>query len=112
MGGGPQGRRQPRLRAVHSAKGESRSVRGEDRKQRRGAVAAAVGAGVLHDHPGLARETNSRLGTGMIGVDSPSMPAPLRLAFLGFGFITRVHSRSLRRLSSPTLRTSATPPPP
>src|SRR5258707_12392931 len=26
------------------------------------------------------------------------MPAPLRLAFLGCGFITRVHSRNLRRL--------------
>lgn len=25
------------------------------------------------------------------------MPAPLRIAFLGCGFITRVHSRNLRR---------------
>src|SRR5215471_18179716 len=28
----------------------------------------------------------------------PLMPEPLRLAFLGCGFITRVHSRNLRRL--------------
>jgi UDP-N-acetylglucosamine 3-dehydrogenase len=28
------------------------------------------------------------------------MPAPLRIAFLGCGFITRVHSRNLRRFSS------------
>jgi hypothetical protein len=27
-------------------------------KQRRGAVVAAIRAGLLHDHPGLARETN------------------------------------------------------
>src|SRR5258708_20536815 len=104
MGGGPQGRRQPRLRAVHSAKGESRSVRGEDRKQRRGAVAAAVGAGVLHDHPGLARETNSRLGTGMIGVDSPSMPAPLRLAFLGFGFIKNLLTTRHSHITTSVIR--------
>ncbi len=43
----------------------------------------------------------------MIGVDSPSMPAPLRLAFLGCGFITRVHSRSLRRLRSAIVRSYA-----
>ena len=30
----------------------------------------------------------------------PSMPDPLRIAFLGCGFITRVHSRHLRRLGS------------
>jgi len=28
------------------------------------------------------------------------MPAPLRIAFLGCGFITRVHSRNLRRFKS------------
>ncbi len=28
------------------------------------------------------------------------MPSPLRIAFLGCGFITRVHSRNLRRFSS------------
>jgi UDP-N-acetylglucosamine 3-dehydrogenase len=30
----------------------------------------------------------------------PPMPAPLRIAFLGCGFITRVHSRNLKRLRS------------
>jgi predicted dehydrogenase len=38
---------------------------------------------------------------------NPSMPAPLRLAFLGCGFITRVHSRSLRRLGSAIVRSYA-----
>src|SRR6185503_9941444 len=28
------------------------------------------------------------------------MPSPLRIAFLGCGFITRVHSRNLRRFQS------------
>ena len=28
------------------------------------------------------------------------MPSPLRIAFLGCGFITRVHSRNLRRFRS------------
>ncbi|HEX8030006.1 MAG TPA: Gfo/Idh/MocA family oxidoreductase, partial [Vicinamibacterales bacterium] len=28
------------------------------------------------------------------------MPSPLRIAFLGCGFITRVHSRNLRRFKS------------
>ena len=31
------------------------------------------------------------------------MPAPLRIAFLGCGFITRVHSRNLRRFKSETV---------
>ena len=35
------------------------------------------------------------------------MPGPLRLAFLGCGFITRVHSRTLRRLSGDIIRSYA-----
>jgi predicted dehydrogenase len=35
------------------------------------------------------------------------MPEPLRIAFLGCGFITRVHSRNLRRLGSEIVRSYA-----
>ena len=60
LGGGPQNGRQQRLHAAHPAKGESRSVRGEGRKQRRGTVVAAIRADLFHDRSGLAREADPR----------------------------------------------------
>ena len=68
LGGGAQSRRQPGLHAEDSAEGESRAVGGEGRQQRRNGVVAAIRAGVLHDHSGLARETDQGLRRGAVGV--------------------------------------------
>ena len=45
--------------------GESHAARGEDRQQRGNGVTAAVRAGILHDHPGLALETDPGVQTRM-----------------------------------------------
>src|SRR5258708_6911882 len=72
LGGGTQSRWQSGLHTEDSAEGESCSVRGEDRKQRGGAVIAAVCAYLLHDYPRLARETDPRLP--LMRVFVPSIP--------------------------------------
>ena len=66
LGGGPQGRREPRLHLDDPAEGEPCAIRGEGRQQRGSEVIAAIRAGLLDDHPGLARQAHPGLRTGPV----------------------------------------------